>query len=310
LILDFEITILGNTSSIPVHGRNHTAQIVRFGQEFLLLDCGEGTQIQMRKFKIKASKISHIFISHLHGDHYLGLMGLLSSYNLAKREKPLTIYGPRGLDEILTTQFRWSHIHLSYPLKFIETETNGLNLLLDHSRFEVSSFPLVHRIPTTGFLIREKESFRSLRKEKLQEKKIPLEAIQNLRHGRDFEDSNGDIYLVQDYCHPQPPLRSYAFCSDTRYEPTLSEFISGVTTLYHESTFIEEDLQRAKDTFHSTAKQAAQIAQICQTNHLLLGHFSSRYKDLSDMLAQAKTVFSNSELTIEGNTYPILPPNE
>jgi ribonuclease Z len=310
LILDFEITILGNTSSIPVHGRNHTAQVVRFGQDFLLLDCGEGTQIQLRKFKIKASKISHVFISHLHGDHYYGLMGLLSSYNLTKREKPLTIFGPRGLDEILTTHFRWSNVHLSYPLNFVETQTDKLNLLLDTPRFSVYSFPLVHRLPTTGFLIREKEGPRSLKKEKLQERKIPLEAIQSLRHGRDFKASDGTSYRVQDFCYPLAPLRSYAFCSDTKFEPQLSTFLSKVTTLYHESTFMEEDIQRANDTFHSTAKQAAQIAQISGVKNLLLGHFSSRYKDLSNMLEEAKTVFSNCELTIEGNTYPILPPDE
>lgn len=310
MIPDFEVTILGNTSSIPVHGRNHTAQVVRFGQEFLLVDCGEGTQIQLRKFKIKASKISNIFISHLHGDHYLGLVGLLSSYNLAKRENPITLFGPKGLDEILTTQFRWSNMHLNYPLHFVETNSDGLNLLLNHPRFEVFSFPLVHRLPTTGFLFKEKEGLRSLVKEKLQEKKIPLEAIHNLRLGRDFTDADGISYQVKDYCHPLPPLRSYAFCSDTRFEPTLTKYITGVTLLYHESTFLEEDIQRAEDTFHSTSRQAGQMASLAKANQLLLGHFSSRYKDLDAMLSEAKTVFSNSELSVEGITYPILPPNE
>ena len=310
MIPDIEVTILGNTSSIPVHGRNHTAQVVRFGQEFLLLDCGEGTQIQMRKFKVKSSKISHIFISHLHGDHYLGLVGLLSSYHLAKRTQPLTIFGPKGLDEIITTHFRWSNTHLSYSLNFIETQAEGFNLLLDHPRFKVSSFPLVHRIPTTGFLIQEKEGMRSLIKEKLQEKKIPLEAIQNLRHGRDFTDLNGNQYLTKDYCHPLPPLRSYAFCSDTRFEPLLAEYISGVDLLYHESTFMESDAFRAKDTYHSTAAQAAEIAKISNVQKLLLGHFSSRYRNLDEMLKEAQTVFSNVELSIEGDTYPILPAHE
>jgi len=310
LIPEFEVTILGNTSSIPVHGRNHTAQVVRFGQEFFLLDCGEGTQIQMRKFKVKTSKISHIFISHLHGDHYLGLVGLLSSYHLAKRTQPLTIFGPRGLDEIIITHFRWSNTHLSYPVKFEETSDNGLNLLWDHPKFSVYSFPLVHRLPTTGFIVKEKEGLRSLIKEKLQEKKIPLEAIQNLRHGRDFKGPDGGQYLVKEYCHPLQPLRSYAFCSDTRFEPGLSKYISGVDLLYHESTFLETDAFRALDTFHSTARQAAEMARISGAKNLLLGHFSSRYKDLDDMLTEAKTVFSNSKLSVEGNTYPILPSYE
>lgn len=307
MIPEFEVTILGNTSSIPVHGRNHTAQVVRFGQECLLLDCGEGTQIQMRKFKVKSSKISHIFISHLHGDHYLGLMGILSSYNLSKRTKALTIFGPKGLDEIITTQFRWSNTRLSYQLHFVETNSDGLNLLLDHPRFTVHSFPLTHRLPTTGFLIREKEGLRNLLKEKLQEKKIPLAAIQNLRTGKDFLDEKGNLYSLKDYTHPLPPLRSYAFCSDTCFEPKLANYIDSPTLLYHESTFMELDAERAKVTFHSTAKQAAEIANLLKAKTLLLGHFSSRYIDLEEMLNEAKTVFTQSELSVEGITYPILP---
>jgi ribonuclease Z len=307
LIPDFEVTILGNTSSIPVHGRNHTAQVVRFGQECLLLDCGEGTQIQMRKFRVKSSRISHIFISHLHGDHYLGLMGILSSYNLTKRTSPLTIFGPKGLDEIITTQFRWSNTKLTYPLSFIETDTSGLNLLLDHPRFTVHSFPLTHRLPTTGFVISEKEGLRNLRKAKLQTKKIPLAAIQSLRSGKDFTDEFGEIYSVKDYTLPPLPLRSYAFCSDTCFEPKLANYLHTPTLLYHESTFMESDAARAVSTFHSTAKQAAEIANLIQAKSLLLGHFSSRYVDLEEMLNEAKTVFAHSQLSEEGKTYSILP---
>jgi ribonuclease Z len=310
LIPDFEVTILGNTSSIPVHGRNHTAQVIRFGQEFLLIDCGEGTQIQMRKFKIKSSRISHIFISHLHGDHYLGLMGVLSSYHLAKRTKSLTIFGPKGLDEIITTQFRWSNTKLSYPLAFIETIPSGQNLLLDHPRFSVHSFPLTHRIPTTGFLISEKEGLRSLNKEKLQEKKIPLPAIQSLRNGKSYQDSDGILYKLEDYTLPLAALRTYAFCSDTRFEPKLLNYLNSPTLLYHESTFMESDAARAADTFHCTAKQAAEIANLVKAKSLLLGHFSSRYVNLEEMLGEAKTVFSRSELSEEGKTYSILPANE
>ncbi|SEF88856.1 ribonuclease Z [Algoriphagus boritolerans] len=307
MIPDFEITILGNTSSIPVHGRNHTAQVVRFGQVCLLLDCGEGTQIQMQKYRIKSSKISHIFISHLHGDHYLGLLGVLSSNNLSKRTKPLTIFGPKGLDEIITTQFRWSNTRLTYPLTFVETKTDGLNLLLNHPRFTVHSFPLTHRLPTTGFLIREKEGLRNLNKEKLQEKKIPLSAIQSLRIGKDFTDENGINYLVREYIIPPLPLRSYAFCSDTCFEPKLSSYLDSPTLLYHESTFMESDAERAKVTLHSTAKQAAKMANHLKAKSLLLGHFSSRYVGLDEMLNEAKTVFAESELSEEGKTYSILP---
>lgn len=310
MIPEFEVTILGNTSSIPVHGRNHTAQVIRFGQECLLLDCGEGTQIQMRKFKIKSSRISHIFISHLHGDHYLGLIGLLSSYHLSKRTQPLKIFGPQGLDEIITTHFRWSNTRLAYPLEFIQTHADGLNLLLDHPRFSVYSFPLSHRIPTTGFLIKEKQGLRSLIKEKLLENKIPLQAIHEIRSGRDFIDELGNVFRVDEYAHPLPALRSYAFCSDTKFEPTLRTFLRGVDLLYHESTFMESDALRAADTFHCTAKQAAEIAKISEVKNLLLGHFSSRYVDLNEMLAEAQTVFTNSTLSEEGKTYSILSHHE
>lgn len=288
-----------------MYGRNHTAQVVRFGQEFLLLDCGEGTQLQLRKYKVKHSKISHIFISHLHGDHYLGLIGLLSSYHLSKRTEPIQLFGPRGLDEIITTHFRWSNTRLSYPLHFTETSTSGEVLLLEHPLFRVSSFPLQHRIPTTGFLIKEKEGPRSLIKEKLQGSSLPLAAIQFLRAGKDYLASDGTSHQVIDYCHPHPPLRSYAFCSDTAFNPELCTYLGGVDLLYHESTFMEADQLRAKETYHSTAKQAAQIAVGSGVKKLLLGHFSTRYSDLSDLLAEAQTIFPNSCLSEEGITYPI-----
>ena len=305
MIPEFEVTVLGNTSSIPVHGRNHTAQVVRFGQVCLLIDCGEGTQIQMRKFRIKSSAISYIFISHLHGDHYLGLMGVLSSYNLSKRTKALTIYGPKGLDEIITTQFRWSNTRLTYPLNFVETLADGLHLLLDHPRFTVHSFPLVHRLPTTGFLIKEKEGLRSLVKEKIQERKIPLAAIHSLRKGLAYKDPNGEEFTLEEYTHPLPPLRSYAFCSDTRFEPGLVQYLDQPSLLYHESTFMETEAARAALTFHSTAKQAAEIATLVKAKSLILGHFSSRYVDLGPMLQEAQEVYPEAILSEEGETYKI-----
>ena len=302
---DFDVTILGNTSSIPVHGRNHTAQIIRFGQHCLLLDCGEGMQIQARKYKIKVSRINHIFISHLHGDHYLGLVGLLSSYHLAKRQNPLTIFGPRGLDEIITTHFRWSDTKLNYPLTFVETKTDSMNLLLDESLFQVYSFPLKHRIPTTGFLIREKYGLRSLIKQKLEEKELSIEAIKSLRSGIDYYSQEGEVFKVREFTYPLPPLRSYAFCSDTIFDLELKKYISNVDLLYHESTFMEQDKDRATITFHSTSKQAAEIAKLSRAKMLLLGHFSSRYANLDEMLLEAQSVFPNSILSEEGQSYPI-----
>lgn len=302
---DFEVTILGNTSSIPVHGRHHTAQIVRFGQDFLLIDCGEAMQIQARKYKVKVSKINHIFISHLHGDHYLGLPGLLSSYNLAKRTTPLTIYGPKGLGEIITTNFRWSNTKLTYPLNFVETKDEDLNLLLETPKFQVFSFPLRHRLPTTGFLVKEKQGLRNLIKEKLVQQQIPLEGILALRNGKDYKDENNVRYRVKDYTYPLPPLRSYAYCSDTLFHPELKRHISHVDLLYHESTFMEDNLERAKITFHSTARQAGEMARISNAKKLLLGHFSSRYVDLEPLLAEAQTEFTNSIVSVEGETYSL-----
>ena len=305
MIPDFEVTILGNTSSIPVHGRHHTAQVVRFGQDFLLLDCGEAMQLQARAFKVKVSKISNIFISHLHGDHYYGLIGLLSSYSLGKRTSPLTIYGPKGLDEIITTNFRYSNTKLPYPLNFVETHDDGLNLLLETSSYQVFSFPLKHRIPTTGFLVKEKHGLRSMIKEKLQQNEVPLAAIQSLRKGQDYQDEKGKLYKVKAYTHPLPPLRSYAYCSDTIYNPELKQYIKNVDLLYHESTFMDDNLERAAVTFHSTGKQAAEIAKMSQVKKLLLGHFSSRYLDLEPLLEEAKTIFENSILSEEGSTYEL-----
>jgi ribonuclease Z len=307
LIPDFEVTILGNTSSIPVHGRNHTSQVIRFGQELMLLDCGEGTQMQLRKNKVKSSRISHIFISHLHGDHYLGLIGLLSSYNLAKRTKPLTIYGPQGLDEIITVNFRWSNTKLNYPLNFVQTETSGLNLLFEDPKFTVSSFPLKHRLPTTGFLINEKPGFRNLIKEKLQKNPISLEAIHSIRMGKDYIEEGGEMIKVSDYAYPLHPLRKYAFCSDTIFDPSISHYLKNVDLLYHESTFITDDQVRAAETFHSTSAQAAEIASISGAKRLLLGHFSSRYLELDQMLKEAIKVSPNSTISEEGETYSLTP---
>ncbi|MHA7128320.1 ribonuclease Z [Algoriphagus namhaensis] len=305
MIPDFEVTILGNTSSIPVYGRNPTAQVVRYDQHLLLIDCGEGTQMQLKKFKVKSSKIEHIFISHLHGDHYLGLVGLLSSYNLNGRTKPLTIYGPQGLDDIITTQFRWSNTRLGYPLVFRQTNPEAEELLFENQKFKVFSFPMKHRLPTTGFRVEEKPRPKSLIKEKLLLLSLPIEGIKKLRFGEDYRDAEGNLHRVSELAHPEPPLRSYAFCSDTIYDPSLVSYIQGASLLYHESTFMDDQLERAKLTFHTTAREAAQIAKAARVERLLLGHFSSRYPDLSGILAEAKAAFENSILSQQGETYSI-----
>lgn len=302
---EFEVTILGNTSSIPVHGRNHTSQLVKLGSELMLIDCGEGTQMQLRRFRLKYSKINYIFISHLHGDHYLGLIGLLSSFHLARRSNPLTIFGPKGLDEIISTHFRWSNTQLTYSIDFHITTDDGLNLLVNTPQLMVYSFPLRHRLPTTGFLIKEKAGLRNLIKSKLEAEKLPLEAIQSLRKGMDYIGVDGSFYPVREYCYPQEATRTYAYCSDTNYWPELKEYIAGVDLLYHESTFLDAEKERAELTMHSTAGQAASIAAASSVKKLILGHFSSRYKDLNPMLEEAKPIFENVELSVEGEIYQL-----
>lgn len=303
---EFKITILGSNSAIPSHGRNQTSQLVNIANNFLLIDCGEGTQIQLRKFKLKFSKIDFIFISHLHGDHYFGLMGLISSFHLNKRSKLLTIFGPNGLDEIITVQLRHSNTRLNFPLRFVPTNPEKKELILEEKQFKVFSFPLKHRLPCTGFLIQEKAGLRNLIKEKLMESKLPIEAIHQLREGKDYTDEEGNVlYAVEDYAYPQKRLRTYAFCSDTIYDPQVIPYIEGTDLLYHEATFDKDEEHRAAETFHSTAAQAGKIAREAGVRRLLLGHYSTRYLDLNPILGQAKSEFPESYLSEEGVTYHI-----
>jgi len=304
--LEFQVTVLGANSAIPAHGRNQTSQLVNIGNNFLLIDCGEATQIQLRKFKLKFSRIDFIFISHLHGDHYFGLMGLISSFHLNKRSRLLTIFGPNGLDEIITVQLKHSNTRLNFPLRFVPTKPEAKHLILEEKNFRVFSFPLKHRLPCTGFLVQEKPGLLNLIKEKLQETRVPIEAINSLRAGKDVLDEEGNVrFAVKDYTHPPKAPRSYAFCSDTVFDPELVPYIKGVNLLYHEATFGKDETQRAADTLHSTAEQAGQIASMAHVGKLLLGHFSTRYLHLDPILEEARTVFPESYLSEEGVTYAV-----
>ncbi|WP_186756618.1 ribonuclease Z [Echinicola salinicaeni] len=304
--MEFTVTILGANSAVPAHDRHQTSQIINVGNDLLMIDCGEASQIQLQRYKVKSSKIKHIFISHLHGDHYLGLMGVISTFHLNKRTAPLTIYGPQGLDEIITTQLRYGNTHLNYPLKFVPTNPKNKELLVDAKKYQVFSFPLKHRLPCTGFYIIEKRGLRNLIKEQLLAHPIGIEAINTLKSGKDFKDVNGKIiYKVEEFAYPAPPLRRYAFCSDTIYDPSLVPYIQGADLLYHEATFMENEAYRASLTFHSTAKQAASIAKEANVKKLLLGHYSTRYQDLEPLLSEAKDIFPCCELSIEGETYTV-----
>lgn len=304
--MEFQVTVLGANSAIPAHGRNQTSQFVTIGNTAMLIDCGEGAQIQLRKFKLKFSKIDFIFISHLHGDHYFGLMGLISSFHLNKRKTLLTIFGPNGLDEIITVQLKHSNTRLNFPLRFVPTDPANKQLILEEKNFRVFSIPLKHRLPCTGFLIQEKPRLLNLIKEKLQQTKLSIEAINSLRQGKDVLDKEGKVrFAVKEFTHPPKVPRAYAYCSDTAFDPGLIPLIQGADMLYHESTFGNDEEERAAETLHSTAAQAAIIAKRANVGKLLLGHYSSRYIDLAPLLEEARNEFQSSFLSEEGVTYKI-----
>ena len=304
--MDFQVTILGANSAVPAHGRNQTSQFVAFGRISFLVDCGEGTQHQLRRYKVKYSRIDHIFISHLHGDHYLGLMGLISTFHLNNRIRPLHVYGPKGLDEIITIQLKYAATFLKFPLFFNATSQAEKELLLELENIRVYSFPLKHRIPCTGFSFEEKMRPRKLIKEKLVEKKLDIASIHQLLQGKDVYDNFGQMrYSQEEFCHPPLAPRKYAFCSDTIFDLELIPYVYGVDLLYHEATFMEMEAHRALSTMHSTAREAALIAGQAGIKELLIGHYSGRYVDLDPLLMEAKEVFENTRLSVEGESYSI-----
>ena len=303
--MSFYITILGSNSAVPAYGRNHSAQLILIEDLHILVDCGEGTQLQLAKYKNRLQKISHIFISHLHGDHYLGLMGLLFSMNLNRRVKPLFLYSHHGLEEIITSQLKHSKTFLQFDIIFHTLHENKPELLFENEKVEVTGFPLNHRIPCSGFRFQEKRKPFRIDKEKLP-KDIKLQHIALLKQGVNIEDENGEIlYYYNDYTLPPKRSRSYAYCSDTAYFPAVIPHIKEVDVLYHEATFLTEFHERATHTFHSTAAQAAQIAKEASAGKLLIGHYSARYKNLEPFVTEAKSVFPDSFLAIEGETIEI-----
>lgn len=303
--MDFELTILGSNSAIMQYGRYPTAQLLQIHDQYFLIDCGEGTQDRLKHYTNRWFKINFIFISHLHGDHYFGLIGLLTTYNLLKRTDRLTIYGPPELEKIIQIQLEVSATKLNYPLYFIPTENNQLNKLLDTNSVEVYSFPLDHKIPTTGFLFKEKTYLRRLDIDKIKTLDISNQKYKLLQQGLDIEDEYGNLYKNEDLTFDAKPSRSYAFCSDTIYDESIVEYIKNVDVLYHEATFMQDAQQRAAETMHSTSMQAASIAQKAEVKKLIIGHFSSRYADLNPLLQEAKSIFSETYLAEELKTYTI-----
>lgn len=303
--MEFWVHILGSNSAIPAYNRNHTAQVVHADNRYYLVDCGEGTQLQLYKNRIKLNKISAIFISHLHGDHYLGLMGVISSMHLLGREKELDVYGPKGLAEIITVQLKYSESVLSYKLNFHEIDTFTNTTIFDKGHLTVDTIPLEHRINCCGFLFREKKRKRRLIKSKLPEG-ITILQMNALRDSEDVLDDTGELlYKYEDYTLPPHRQRAYAYCSDTKKNELVTELVHGVDLLYHEATFLKELENRAENTFHSTTVDAADVAKKANVKKLIIGHFSSRYKDINPFLDEAVEVFKNTQLATEGTRFMI-----
>ena len=303
--MKFEVTILGSSSATPIFNRNPTAQVLNINEKLYLVDCAEGTQQQMLRFDVKSSRIDYIFISHLHGDHYLGLVGLLSSLHLNGRKKLLQVFGPPALKEIVELQLKYSETTLHYPLEFIFTSADAPQVILDNQDITVETIPLDHRIPTTGFLFKQKKRLRKLIKEKLEELEIPVPYYTALKRGRDYEAPDGSIYKNDMLTIDSEEPKTYAYCSDTLYTEKYFEQINSASLLYHESTFLNDMLDRALITHHTTALQAGEVALKTNAGKLIIGHFSARYKTLNELLDEAQSVFPNTELAVEGKTFVI-----
>ena len=301
--MSIRVKILGSNSATPAHRRHHTSQLVNVEGKYYLVDCGEATQLQLKKYKLRAQRINHIFISHLHGDHYLGLMGLLSSMHLMGRNKPLDLYGPKGLSEIITLQLKYSDTVFNYEVNFHEIDTEKHQLIHEDELVTVHSIPLDHRIPCSGFLIEEKPKNRRIIREALPPD-FSVRNIIRLKKGEDIYSDDGELLYKNEEMTIDPRQSfKYAYCSDTKYNESIIPIIEGSDMLYHESTFLEEHMDRASTTFHSTAKEAATIAKKAKVGKLLLGHFSARYKELEPIQVEAREVFEEAYLAIEGEEF-------
>jgi ribonuclease Z len=303
--MNFEVTILGSSSATPIFQRHPTAQVLNIRERFFLIDCGEGTQSQFLKYKVRLSKITHIFISHLHGDHYLGLVGLLSTMHLQGRTTEIHIYGQAELMDVIELQLRLSMTRLRYQIIFHPVKHFAPAIIMEDEDMIVKTIILNHRVPCTGFIFKEKPKPRKLLVNKLQQYNIPFSYYGKLKDGFDFKDVDGNVIANTELTIAARSPRSYAFCSDTIYDESIIEDIKGVNLLYHEATFMHDMADRAQATFHTTSIQAATIAKKAEVQKLIIGHFSARYRELQPLLDEAKTVFENTELAIEGTRFSL-----
>ena len=304
--MSITLTILGCHSATPRINAFPTSQYLEINNSHFLVDCGEGTQRQMRKYKVGFSKINHIFISHLHGDHFYGLVGLLSTYGILNREKELHIYGPKGIKEVTLLQLKISQSHAKYKMIFHELTSKKSELIFEDDKVSVSTIPLTHRVYTNGYLFTEKEKPRKLNMLNISGyPEIGRADYLNIKAGRDFTLASGEIVPNAELTINPPKPLSFAFCSDTSYKPDIVPIIKNTDLLYHEATFLADREDLAKKTKHATSKQAAQIAKDANVNQLVIGHYSGRYKDISLFQKEAQEIFENTELAEPGKVFTV-----
>ena len=298
-----KLHILGCYAATPRTFTNPSAQVLTIKNELFLIDCGEGTQVQLRKNKVRFSKIDHIFISHLHGDHFFGLPGLLSTFKLLGREKELHVYGPKGIKEAITILLKVGDAWTNYPLHFHELVSKESELIYETDQITVTTIPLEHRVYTNGYLFKEKLGPRKLDIKKVTEYNIPKYEYNNIKNGKDVVLESGEIIANKYVTNKPAATKSYAYCSDTVYKENIVPIIANVTALYHESTFLESESRYTQKTKHSTAKEAAKIASLANVGQLILGHYSTRYKSLELFKEEAETVFDKVWLADDGKEF-------
>ena len=303
--MSFKLTILGSSGALPAYGRFPSSQHLAIQNNQFLVDCGEGTQMQLMRLGFGLTKINHIFISHLHGDHYLGLMGLIFSMHLQRRESELHLYSFRGLDEIILAQLKHAKSSPNFKIIFHPLTENSIETIYEDDILTVETIPLVHKIPASGFLFRERKKPLRIDKSKLKEGTKPQHIIQLKKGERVFDEQGNLLYRPEDYTLPSKTSFAYAYCSDTQPSSEVIRQIEGVDLLYHEATFMEDEKEKAKETKHSTAAGAADVAKRGHIKKLIIGHFSARYKDLAPVLTEARQIFPETFLATEGESYEI-----
>lgn len=300
-----KVTVLGSSSALPTSRRYPSAHVLTVHERMFLIDCGEGTQMQLRRCSIRFGKINDIFISHLHGDHMFGLYGLLSTFNLMGRTNPIRLHAPANYDLLLRSHLSDFDIHLNFEIVFVPLQSNDPTIVYEDKHLTVAAFPLKHRIQSYGFVFREKPADRNIIKEKIEEYSIPSYRIPGIKKGQDFVNDEGMVIKNDEITVPPPKPLSYAYCSDTMYFARLSSFVKGVDLLYHEATFDGSMEKLARKVMHSTTLDAAKTALKANAGTLMIGHFSARYDDVTSLVEEARTIFPSTIPAIDGNTYSI-----